>query len=368
MPGLDFRKRLLLVHGKVLMLGPALEVHGGISALEKSFLENWPDGSHDIKHIATMVDGSKIRKLFTCFTALGKFIFEVLFHRPDIAHIHFASGVSWFRKSIFILMARVFHLKVVAHAHGGNFNVYFDQESGTIKKRYIKSVLNLADSLIAVSEQWRVYYAGIYTRGKPVVIYNSVFCPDAVPIRVGLDPVILTLGRLGQGKGTYDLLKAIPEVLEKYPAAEFWLGGDGDIEKIRLLLKSAHWGQSVKLLGWVTGKEKEKILKRSSVFVLPSYCEGLPMALLEAMAYGIPVISTPVGGIPEAVLEGETGYLVEPGDVKSIAERITMLLGDDVLCQCLGENARRRVLDKFIIDNAISKVSENYSKVLEKRD
>lgn len=345
---------------RVLMLGPSLQVRGGISTIERLLLENWPVDKCEVRHIETLVDGTKAIKLLIAARAFISFICAMLLYRPDIVHIHLSSRASFFRKSVFVLISSILKKKIVLHANGSEFHLFYEKESRSLQRWYIRYILNKADCLLVVSKQWQEFYSRIYTRGRPIIVPNPVRCPDSYPDRSNGPPVVLTLGRLGQRKGTYDLLKAIPLILECQPEAEFWLGGDGDVEQVQRILSTEWWGKQVKLLGWITGQQKEEALKCASVFVLPSYNEGLPLAILEAMAYGLPVISTPVGGIPEAVIEGETGFLVKPGDVQAIAERIALLLKDRDLRERMGANARKRILDNFEINGIIRQLFTIY--------
>ena len=331
----------------ILMLGPSLRIQGGVSTVEQLLLDNWPVNKYQVQHIATLVDGSKWRKLAIAVRAFAKFLYALLIHRPDIIHIHFASRASFFRKSLFVLMSRVFRKKIVLHAHGGKFHLFYEVESGIFQKWYIRWIFNQADRLLVLSRQWQDFYRRAYTQNEPIVIPNPVYCPSSCPNHSKFPPVVLTLGRLGQGKGTYDLLQAIPKILKHHPQVEFWLGGDGEVAEVEQILTTKSWGEHVKLLGWVTGSQKEEVLARASLFVLPSYNEGLPVAILEAMSYGLPVVSTSVGGIPEAVVDGETGFLIEPGDVKALAQRVVFLLDDAELRMKMGTNARQRALEKF---------------------
>lgn len=349
---------------KIVMLGPALTVRGGVTTVEQVYLDNWNYKGYEITHIATMIDGSKWQKIWVAVIAFIKFVYMALLKRPKIIHIHFASRASFYRKSVFIILAKILQLKVVAHAHGAEFHLFYQHECNIIQKKYIKWVLNLADNLIAVSVQWQEYYKSIYNKNTPIVVYNSVYCPLEHPQRNIKYPKILMLGKLSQRKGTYDLVKVIPKVLQKHPNAEFWLGGDGDVENIQSLIDLESWSDHVKLLGWVKGNEKNNFLSQANLFVLPSYNEGLPMAILEALAYGLPVISTPVGGIPEAIIDGENGFLVKPGDVNDIANKIIYALNDAMLYEKLSENARQCALEKFNINKAIEQIMNLYLKTI----
>jgi glycosyltransferase involved in cell wall biosynthesis len=348
----------------ILMLGPSLEVQGGISTVERSLLEHWPVSKYRVQHLGTLVDGSKWAKLVVATKAFTRFLGLLLIRRPAVIHIHFASRASFFRKSLFVLAARGFRRRIILHAHGGEFHLFYDTESGRLGRWYIRWIVNQADRLLVVSGQWQEFYHRIYKRREPIVMHNPVHCPPLNPDRGEGAPLLLTLGRLGCGKGTYDLLAAVPRILERHPEAEFWLAGDGEVEEVRRLLRTKPYGDHVRLVGWVTGGRKEEILTRATLFVLPSYNEGLPLAVLEAMAYGLPIVSTPVGGIPEAIVDGETGFLVEPGDVEAIARKVNLLLSDAELRDRMGMNARRRAQEQFEVGAIINQLFTIYDELI----
>ena len=353
---------------RVLMIGPSLRRKGGIVTVEKCLLANWPAGRWKIRHIASVADGPRWRKLIQAIVALVRFLYATLSWKPHVAHIHFSSRASFWRKSVFVLLAKVLGARVLGHAHGSEFNVFYGRECGPMRKAFIKTVINRMDALVAVSSLWREFYRGIYRRHDTDLVYNSIGVPADLRHREGTPPVVLTLGRLGRRKGTYDILEAVPVVLRSHPDAQFWLGGDGDVEEVQEILGREPWGGHVRVLGWISGEEKREALSGASIFLLPSYHEGLPLAVLEAMAYGLPVVSTPVGGIPEAVVDGETGFLVQPGGVDAIAARVCDLLRDPVLRDTMGRLARERAGAKFEVGAAIGQIIAIYEQLLGGKD
>jgi glycosyltransferase involved in cell wall biosynthesis len=151
---------------------------------------------------------------------------------------------------------------------------------------------------------------------------------------------VLALGRLGQRKGTYDLLCAV----ESLPAhvrsrVHLRLAGDGEVDQVRAQVAARGLGDTVDVVGWLGPRERDEALRQADIFVLPSYDEGLPMALLEAMAHGLVPITTPVGGIPEAVTDGVHGLLVPPGDPAALARALHRLVENDTLRERLGHHA-----------------------------
>jgi glycosyltransferase involved in cell wall biosynthesis len=141
------------------------------------------------------------------------------------------------------------------------------------------------------------------------------------------------------------------------------LGGDGELEQARHYANKLDVAHRVECLGWVTGEHKRALLARCTVFVLPSYNEGQPMSVLEAMAAGTPVLSTRTGGVPDAVTDGVNGLLVEAGDVEALSAALSVLLSNEALRRRLGQCARDRVRDAFSTDVLLPQLEEIYDEV-----
>jgi glycosyltransferase involved in cell wall biosynthesis len=178
----------------------------------------------------------------------------------------------------------------VIHSRTGEFQVFYD-ESALLLKRFIKYVLGLADMIIVLGKSERVIFNKISEHDRCTVIHNSIICPKVTASLNVNPPVVCTMGELGLRKGTYDLLEAIPLVLQECPGVEFLLCGNGELAEIQDILKKKQFERSVRICGYVEGRKKEEVYLRSTVYVLPSYYEGMPRSLLEAMSYGLPVRS-----------------------------------------------------------------------------
>jgi glycosyltransferase involved in cell wall biosynthesis len=119
----------------------------------------------------------------------------------------------------------------------------------------------------------------------------------------------------------------------------------------------------VEVLGWITGADKLTRLQQAAVFALPSFSEGLPMGLLEAMAAGLPVLATPVGGIPEVITDGVEGFLVDPGDVGALTDRLSRLLSDENLRGRMGRAARHKAEALFTVDVILPQLEQLYTRL-----
>ena len=261
-------------------------------------------------------------------------------------------------------LARSLGIPCILHIHGSNFDSWHDEASSEMQD-WIKKQLDQAAGVVALSESWKDFLEPLTT--TPIhVVYNSVPLDSFVWPRPDRRPGpirLLFLGLLGERKGSYDLLKAVHLVVsgaDPLPV-ELGLGGDGDIAETEALIAELDLQASVKYLGWVGFEEKVELLAQTDVFVLPSYREGLPMAILEAMAAGTAVLTTPINGIPEAVHDGVNGVFVEPGDVPALAEAIRKLGGDLEGARQLGKAGRTEADQRFNIRCAAEQLADVYS-------
>jgi glycosyltransferase involved in cell wall biosynthesis len=347
----------------IVMLGidPASKEKGGISSVidiyrAAGLFTRWP-----IHYIGTIASGSHAHKVRVALGALASFIRMLLSRRVALVHAQTASRASFWRKSIFMLLARAARVPVILHLHGAEFEHFYRAECGPIRKALVRYVLNGVDRVVVLSSQWRRALESIAPRARVETIVNPIPIPLEAPAPEARDPnVILFLGRFGKRKGIFDLLQAIALVKTRFPTVRLRCGGDGDIEGVRDRVRALGLEENVDVLGWVSGVEKERELMRAAIYVLPSYAEGLPMGVLEAMASGVPTISTEVGGIPDAIEDGVEGYLLRPGDVEGFADRIVRLLEDAALRARVGTAARLKAERVFGTDRVIAKVEDLY--------
>lgn len=350
---------------RVLMLGPAIDAKGGMASVAAAYVEAWDRTRYELRVLGTVTDSpTRLHKLLTGVSALVRTLICLIVWRPQIVHIHFAWNASFYRKSVFVLLGKLFGKRIIFHCHASRFDIFYESH-GKLNQRFILLVLRAVNAILLVSDYWKEYFSRLPHHGTLHTLHNPVALPFNVEHSTKASPpIVLTLGRLGQRKGTYDTLKAIPRVLEQFPTAEFWLGGDGEIEQVEELVAQEPWHAQVKLLGWVTGAQKKKCLSSAAIFLLPSYNEGLPMAILEAMAYHLPVVSTVVGGIPEAVEDGKTGFLIQPGDTVAIANRLTLLLGDAQLRAQIGSAGRAYAMQRFEVGHILNDLYAIYDELL----
>lgn len=346
---------------RVLMVGPGRKVKGGISSVVNSYYDLGLHNYVELTYLSTMQDGSVIKKFVVAMIAYLRFSFIV--KSFDIIHIHMAAQASFSRKAIFIKKAHKVGKKIIIHQHAADFDVYLKNASDK-KKEEIRYIFTLADKVITLSEEWADFFGqNVCKRSSILVLYNGVIIPEYEKLDYS-DHCVLFLGRLGKRKGTYDLLKAIPTVLRKVPDVVFYLGGDGEIEYSKNVVNEYKITENVRFLGWLNYDDKVKYFKKCSTFILPSYHEGMPMAVLEAMSYGLATISTNVGGIPQIINCNIDGIRVEAGNVDAISTAILNVINNLEVKRNLGVKARERVALKFNALENIKKICMIYHELL----
>jgi glycosyltransferase involved in cell wall biosynthesis len=327
----------------VVMVGPGLKVRGGVSGVERLLLNALPDDIH-AKHIATMVEGGKWAKSVTFARSLGLLAWELRKH-PDVVHIHFASGASNVRKIILARLAMAFGANVIMHAHGGYYRTHWQQMSPTARSITLETLLR-AKRLVVLGEGWREFFESIgIPKHRIVVAPNPVVLPDSIPERDQTGTVrFVYFGMITPRKGVFDLVEALAKLKPECRArVHFTLAGNGDLAQLRERAASLRLQDVVEIRGWVGPEERDRLLAGANAFVLPSHTEGLPMSLLEAMAWGLPPICTPVGSIPEYVIDGANGLLVPPSDPTQLAEAIEKLVARNEQRSYMGRLARATV-------------------------
>jgi glycosyltransferase involved in cell wall biosynthesis len=344
---------------RILTVGPHLRVRGGVSAVQRLLLQALPS---DITatHVATMTEGGRWRKLLTFLRALV--LVQMQLRRGvDVVHIHFASGASSRRKMMIARLAALHGVPVILHCHGGGFRRYWGRIS-LVERRLIRQMLRRAQRIVVLGADWGDFYASIGApRERIELLPNPVAVPKRVPARTHNGRVRLVhLASLSRDKGSFDLLEALSRLPPRIKAQiHVVAAGTGAVEELRAAALRLGLQEILEVRNWIEADERDQLLACSDVFVLPSYYEGLPMALLEAMAWGLAPICTPIGSIPEYIEDGVNGLLVRPGAVEELAEKIERVVLDSNLRAQLGRRARATV-EPLDIDVYAQRVSKLY--------
>jgi len=348
---------------KVTQVGPDPKERGGIASVMSALSLYFSQHRIPTDTISTIIEGNTLTKLVLFTSAWLSLTKTCVFRSTSIVHIHMSQKGSCLRKSLLALTCLTLKMPYIIHLHGSNFDEFYEYSLNIFTKRIVRFVFFKARKIIALSNSWRNWLERSMSLTNVVAIYNGV--PAAAITRTTPPhPTVLFLGRLSERKGTDTLIAAIRELSKHMPQIRLELAGDGDIDRFRNMAKDL---PNVHFLGWITQDERNMVLSRASVFCLPSWQEGLPMSILEAMSAGLPVVSTPIGGIPEAVDNGITGILVPPGDAEKLATALIQLLSDDALATKMGSLGKQRFERYFSLHSMGESCVELYKHCIERR-
>jgi glycosyltransferase involved in cell wall biosynthesis len=294
----------------------------------------------DVKFLATRGQGHILLSPFYCAAAALALIFYRLTRGRCLCHVNLASTGSTLRKLFLTwLAARLGHATVI-HLHGAMFHDYY-RSVGAFQRGQIDRMFRAAARVIVLGSVWRDFVATSFQlpEARILVLPNASAArppraPEAVP------PEILFLGRLGERKGVPVLIKALGLLATSAFEWRAVIAGDGDAAPYRAEVERMGLSASVRFPGWLGEQEAHERLSRAALLVLPSEAEGLPMAVVEAFAWGVPVVSTPVGSTPDILHDGVEGLMIPVGDAEALAKALQRLIADPELRRKLGANAR----------------------------
>lgn len=337
---------------RVLVVATSRKTRGGITSVVKAHEtgEQWK--KYHCRWIETHRDGPAWRKVWYFVTALMEYLLLLPFY--DIVHIHVATTQSAKRERWFLQIAKAMKKKTILHFHPSNEKFLYQPK---VAKLYRK-IFGEADVIIVLSQQWMRWIEDALGNGewtsKMKVVYNP--CPQVERNEKIRKKQILYAGTLLKRKGYDTLLYAFGKIAKSFPEWKLVFAGNAylqegidEMKHGKVIAQELGISSQVLFLGWIEGKEKERVFQESAIYCLASEGEGFPMGLLDAWAYGIPSVVTPVGGIPDIVKHGENGLLFPVGDVNALAENLSIFINDDELRKRVVKNADKYVYNDFSI-------------------
>lgn len=333
---------------RILMCGSDRKEKGGMnSVIDQLMNHDWGE-RFQFSYLATHITGNPIKKTLFFANAYKKLKKYIKNNTFDLIHIHMSYKGSFYRKYYVAKLCKKKNKKVIIHLHGSEFKDFYNSGNKRRKKE-IQELFTIADASIVLGEDWKQFILGIAPNANVIVINNAVALPN-ISSRVNRDSrTFLFLGALIQRKGVMDLLEAVKQMKNRSVLNfRVLIAGSGAEEtRLREYVKQKGLQSDVEFLGWITKEQKPSLLAKADVLVLPSYNEGLPIAILEAMSYALPIISTNVGSIAEAVQEDVNGFLIAPGDVNALADSMVKLTVDTELWEKESSMSRRICEEKF---------------------
>jgi glycosyltransferase involved in cell wall biosynthesis len=348
----------------ILIIGPSIEKsRGGMSAVINEHLHSFViNKANNLIYLRSHVDGNVFIKILYAIKSL--FYIIVNQNKYQVIHFHVGCAASFYRKSIFLRVGKWFNKKTIFHIHGHDFDSFY-LKNKPINKNYIRNTLNKGDKILVLSDYWKRFFKKEFKNINVDILPNGINVnefKDCVKENNELNK-FLFLGRLEKRKGIYDLVKAINIIVNFYGRKEFifYLAGDGEINTVKKIVQDCDLSDNVKLLGWLNGEDKKKILQESDVVVLPSYDENLPMSLIEAMSCGKIIISTYAGGIPDLVKHDFNGFLFSAGDVQQLVKYILFVNDNPDKMQSISENNIETIKENFNLETLSLKLNSIYN-------
>ena len=325
------------------------------------FFDEW-----NVLHVASHTDqGGAWRKVWVALRAALTIARWQVEGRISVLHVHTASGASFWRKLALAMPVLWSGTPVVMHVHGGAFCTFY-QQSSPLQRCLILWSLKRSRMVLGLTDEWVRMLQEMAPGARVKCLFNPVELPvspepslEAAPSR----DLVLYLGLLDRKKGTHDLVRAFARLPPRLAKFTLVLAGTGDDAGVRTLARECGVEGRIQLPGWIGAEEKALLWPRTACLVLPSYAEGLPMSVLEAMAQGVPVLATAVGGLPEVVSPGVNGDLVQPGDVDALATSLERLLSDAALGFSLGREGRRFAEQRYAAPAVLRRLSEIYEEL-----
>jgi glycosyltransferase involved in cell wall biosynthesis len=345
---------------KLIMLGAAPETRGSVAATVEGWraegvFRRWP-----VETIATTSARGAAGDAKVLWHAVRRFGELLGRHRRAVVHAHFCPRTGFWRQAAFAGVALAFGRPLVVQLHGGGYEAFHDG-CGTPARAAIRALLERAACVIVPCEATRAWAGRISREARVACVPAAVPLPAATASLAGRPNVVLFLGRLERDKGVFDLLEALAVVRAAVPDVRLVCAGEGDRGAVERRAGQLGVRDAVKFVGWVGPSGKRALLESAAVLALPSYAEALPASVLEAMAAGVPVVATAVGGIPEAIVDGVSGFLVPPGDTAALGRHLRKLLLDRALAARVGAAGRETVRLRYSTERAIPLLEAVYA-------
>jgi len=357
---------------KILITTVPPEAKGGIAALHKLLAERQQELNLRFFSIGSSAPfteglGSRCLRLLRQY---AQYIYIICKER-EIGIVHVNTGPdprALKRDVILVFLAKLRRKKIVVQVHGR----MKDYQASRWVKYVVGKAFSMSNKILVFSRLDQIEMEGITgNRDKAITFPNPVKVSDFISEVTGIrerlsipagNKVVLFLARLIKEKGVYELLGAIPSIIDCYKKVTFVFAGDGpEKDGIELECTRKKLGNWVTLAGNLQYGEVIGAFQAADILVLPSYSEGMPMSILQALASGVSIVATPVGAIPDFVQNGENGFLVQPKDRVELAEKVLLLLKDDALRQRMAAFNRELARTQFDVNTVVGRLSKMYS-------
>jgi glycosyltransferase involved in cell wall biosynthesis len=356
----------------VLILGPHRAAVSGVSTHLNLLINSTLADDYELVHFQVGSEGrqeSAVTKMLRLLMSPFALAAAIIFRHVSIVHLNTSLNPrAYWRDLAYLFVAKALGARVLYQVHGGKLPREFFA-GNRVLTAFLRWTLRVPDVVVVLAQCELAAYQEFIPEQQVVVLPNGIDCRPfgAVPT-VRSTPErplkLLYIGRVAREKGLYETLQGLRLAHELGADARLVVAGSGaEDTRLKRYAQALGIASRVTFAGPVFGADKVKLLAGADVMLLPSYSEGLPYALLEAMAAGVPVIATPVGAIPDVVADGIHGFLVPPRDGKAIAEALAVLAGDRERLSWMSRACRRRIRAAFSIERVAAEFGMHYAQL-----
>ena len=331
----------------------------------RTAIETQPQSLWDFEFFVTH-DPSLLRSMLAFPRRLRRFAARCASGEVQLCHINVASRGSTFRKACYAAICRKHGIPYVLHLHGGGYPEFL-AHGNRLTRATINRLFLSAARVLVLGATWLAFVrdrVGVPPE-RIAILPNAVpACAESQEAERAHPPLIVFAGLMHRSKGLDTLLEALGQPDVRSLSWRATLVGGGDLAGYRTRIAQLGLGDRIQAPGWTPPEQVRSLFARATIFALPSLIENLPLALLEAMSYGLCPVVTPVGAIPEVVCHGVSGLIVPAGDSRALADALRTLLGDPLLMSRLGQAARDRFRESYDIADYVTRLTDQYGLVM----
>ena len=355
---------------RVLITTPRLYKKGGVAGYY-NVIKKYLTINYALFEVGSLDSTQKYKEVFRIFNDIKNFRKVLKKNKFDLVHInpsfHFKSLI---RDAVFLIIAKKNDIPIITFFHGWDIN--HEKKIEHYFKPLFKKVYNLTDAFIVLSSQFKNklriwgFKQPIYVEFNPIddELLVEFDINKMVEVRIQKNKInILFLARIIKEKGIIETLLTIKELQSQKMSVSLIIAGDGPYLNEAKQLAQKLDIKNCNFLGYIQGEQKREVFKNSNLYIFPSYGEGLPLSLLEAMAFGLPVVTRPVGGIKDFFEEGKHGFLSESKDPKVFADLIKKILEDENLYRSMSLYNYQYAQENFLASKVAKKLEKIYKEI-----
>jgi len=349
-----------------ILTSEGLKGQGGISRMMSYFTEAMDkDFYYPIKDISS-TNGirSKLRIGYLIY-AITKYFFLAMIGKVALIHINLASNGSTYTALVFSYISKMFGIPVIYHLHGCGFKEFYEGLNDKMKNRVL-NMFHRSKRILVLGKLWEDFFVGKLgiSQEQVTILPNAIPSPNVGNKELSKDHLkFLFLGEVGVRKRVEVLIRAFGQL-----TGYNWkliIAGNGDLPKYQKIAEECGITEKMEFTGWLGAEKVQKLLDTSDVFILPSSMEIHPMAIIEAMANKLSVITTPVGVISEFATHEENCLISEVDDIDGLANEVKKLIENPLMVRKLGDAGYNTFVEKFEIKEYNKKMLKIYSEILE---